>query len=182
MAARRSAASRWLAGLVFCLWGCSDMKVEDFADRQPILVLETFFAGRTEGWGIMQTRFGTLQKQFRIAAEGAWDPDTRTLHLTETYRFDDGRVDRLEWTIRRGDDGRYEGREPRVDGTASGRQAGNAFHWTYRRRSPAAGDRLLAFDDWFWLQPDGVLIARASVRRFGLEIATMSVFYRRLDP
>lgn len=110
-----------------------------------------------------------------------WDEPAQTLRLTETYRFDDGQVDRLEWAILRQEPGRYEGREPALVGTASGRQAGNAFHWVYQRRSPVADGTRLGFDDWFWLQPDGVLIARASVRRFGLEIATMSVFYRRLD-
>ncbi|MFO1037445.1 MAG: DUF3833 family protein [Geminicoccaceae bacterium] len=76
--------------------------------------------------------------------------------------------------------GRYEGREPRLLEPARGEQAGNAFHWTYRRNVPdAEGDTTLGFDDWFWLQPGDVLIARASVTKLGIEVATMSVFYRK---
>ena len=159
--------------------GCGEMKVEDFAGREPAFVLEDWFAGPAEGWGIMQSRFGTLRRQFRIDARGQWDAAARTLRLVETYRFDDGSEARLEWSIRRGADGSYEGDEPRLVGTAVGRQAGNAFHWVYTRRPPGSDDTRFTFDDWFWLQPGGVLIVRASVRRFGVEVATMSVFYRR---
>lgn len=162
--------------------GCGEMKVEDFAGREPAFVLEDWFAGPAEGWGVMQSRFGTLQRQFRIDAHGEWDADSRTLRLVETYRFDDGSEDRLEWSIRRLADGSYEGHEPRLVGAAEGRQAGNAFHWVYTRRVPGSDGTRFTFDDWFWLQPGGVLIVRASVRRFGVEVATMSVFYRRTGP
>ena len=97
--------------------------------------------------------------------------------LTERYRFDDRGVGELRWRIERQGDGRYVGSEPRLVGTARGEQAGNAFHWVYKRRLPQ-GDRLVAFDDWFWPQEGGVLISRASLSRFGIELATMSVFYR----
>ena len=166
--------------LTILLAGCSPMNIDDFQGKEPPLVLERFFDGDSEGWGIMQSRFGALQRQFRIDAVGRWDEAANTLHLTETYRFDDGQVDRLEWTIRRLDNGRYEGREPRLLEPAQGEQAGNAFHWTYRRNVPdAEGDTTLGFDDWFWLQPGDVLIARASVTKLGIEVATMSVFYRK---
>lgn len=169
-----------LAALAVLATGCGEMQVEDFAGREPAFVLEEWFSGPAEGWGVMQSRFGTLQRQFRITARGEWDAATRTLRLVETYRFDDGTEDRLDWSIRRGEAGGYEGSEAHLVGSATGRQAGNAFHWTYTRRAPSAGGTRLDFDDWFWLQPDGVLIVRASVRRFGVEVATMSVFYRRV--
>jgi hypothetical protein len=103
--------------------------------------------------------------------------------LTETYRFDDGQVDRLEWRIRRLGNSRYEGSEPRLLDTAAGEQAGNAFHWQYRRNVPSRdGDYNMTFDDWFWLQPNDVLIARASLTKLGFEVGTMSVFYQKTSP
>jgi hypothetical protein len=170
-----------LALALVMLAGCTSMKIDDFANRTPPLELERFFAGRSEGWGVMQSRSGTLLQQFRIEAEGSFDEATQTLRLEETYRFDDGHVDVLDWTIRRLGPGRYEGSEPRLTGPAQGEQAGNAFHWTYRRDVPQkeGGPRRLAFDDWFWLQPGPVLISRASVSRFGVELGTLSVFYRK---
>jgi len=157
------------------------MKIEDFAGKKPVLTLERFFAGQTRGWGVMQNRFGTFQRQFSIEATGAWDATSQSLKLTETYTFDDGQIDRLDWTIVRRGEGRYEGRETRIDGTATGRQAGNAYHWTYTRRVPAkdGSESSLGFDDWFWLIDEDTLAARASVTKFGIEIATLSVFYRK---
>ena len=157
------------------------MNIDEFANREPRLQLERYFEGRSEGWGVMQSRFGTLLQQFQIEADGRFDAATQTLHLTETYRFDDGHVDELRWTIRQVETGRYEGVEPKLDGKANGRQAGNAFHWVYSRDVPQAdgSERRLGFDDWFWLQPGNVLISRASVTKFGVEIGSLSVFYRK---
>lgn len=157
------------------------MKIEDFASKRPVLLLENFFAGATQGWGVMQNRFGTYQSQFSIKAHGGWDAANSTLHLTEIYTFDDGHVDTLEWTITKKSAGVYEGHEKRIDGTAKGEQAGNAYHWSYSRRVPSAdgSESTSGFDDWFWLQDDQTLIARASVTKLGVEVATLSVFYRK---
>lgn len=157
------------------------MKIEEFEGRKPALLLERYFSGTTLGWGIMQSRFGALQRQFRIEASGRWDEPSRTLSLTETYHFDDGQIDRLDWTIMKRDDHRYEGRETRIEDVAQGEQAGNAYHWRYSRSVPAkdGSETLLGFDDWFWLQDERTLVARASVTKLGIEIATLSVFYRK---
>lgn len=159
------------------------MNINDFTGKQPTFVLERFFEGRSQGWGVMQSRFGAFQQQFKIEASGRWDASAKTLRLTEIYTFDDGHIDKLEWTIRKTGEGSYEGREPRVDGVAKGEQAGNAYHWTYTRRVPSkdGSESSNGFDDWFWLQDEQTLIARASVTKFGVEVATLSVFYRKLD-
>lgn len=159
------------------------MNINDFTGKQPTFVLERFFEGRSQGWGVMQSRFGAFQQQFKIEASGRWDAAAKTLRLTEIYTFDDGHIDKLEWTVRKTGEGSYEGREPRVDGVAKGEQAGNAYHWTYTRRVPSkdGSESSNGFDDWFWLQDDKTLIARASVTKFGVEVATLSVFYRKLD-
>lgn len=163
------------------LASCAKMRVAEFAGRQPEMVLEQWFAGRTQGWGIVQDRFGKLQRQFQVEADGTWDSAEQTLRLTETWTFDDGQVDRLEWRIKKVGPGRYQGSEPRLVGEAVGEQAGNAFRWRYTRRVPMpdGGESRLDFDDWFWLQDERVLISRATVGRFGVEFASISLFYRK---
>lgn len=145
------------------------------------LVLEDFFAGETQGWGVSQNRWGKLQNQFAISAHGLWDADRRILQLTETYVFDDGHVDVVNWKIMREAKQRYVGRESTLVGSAKGEQRNNWFRWRYRRNVPGKGgsSSTLGFDDCFWLQEDGVLIARASITKLGIEVASMSVFYRK---
>ncbi len=163
------------------------MKIEDFRDRGPALVVERFFDGELEGHGLALSRFGSLQRLFFVRARGRFDPAEGVLHLTETYTYDDGQVDELHWTIRRDgaadEDGvaSYEGEEVRVAGAAVGRQAGNAFHWKYKRNVPDSegGESLLSFDDWFWLQDERSLVVQATISKI-VEIGTMTVFYRRL--
>jgi hypothetical protein len=163
------------------LTACTRMHVEDFARGRPELVLEQFFAGSTRGWGIVQDRFGRLQRQFHVEAQGEWNSAERTLRLTEVWSFDDGQVDRLEWRIRKLSPGQYRGSEPTLVGEAVGEQAGNAFRWRYTRRVPMSdgSDSRLNFDDWFWLQQGDVLISRAAIGRFGIEFASISLFYQK---
>lgn len=146
----------------------------------PTLRLEEFFDGAVTGWGVTQGRFGGLKNQFRIAAKGNWKARRSLLQLTETYSFDDGHIDTLTWKIEKGDGG-YRGKETRIPGFAEGKHDGNGLRWQYRRRVPqkGGGERLLSFDDRFWLQERDVLVSRASVTKFGVEIATISAFFVR---
>ena len=38
------------------------------------------------------------------------------------------------------------------------------------------------FDDWMFLQPDGVLINRATVSKFGINIGTVTLFFKKDSP
>ena len=158
------------------------MDIRAFDGKRPRFELETFFAGKLEGWGYTVSRFNTLQNQFKIAAKGKWHPATNTLALKETYTFDDGHTDVLNWTIVKQSATAYDGREDRIDGAAKGEQAGNAFHWTYKRDVPNRDGKTssLGFDDWFWLQEPNVMVAHASMTKLGIEVARLSAFYRKV--
>jgi hypothetical protein len=156
------------------------MKIENFAGRTPELVLENYFLGHTRASGIFEDRFGNLRRQFEVDITGTVDGDTLT--LDEHFIFADGETDRRVWTIRRIDENTYEGTADDVIGTAEGKVFGNALNWTYQV-DLAMGDRSLRvrFDDWLFLQPDGVLINRARVTKFGFEIGQVTLFFQRVD-
>jgi hypothetical protein len=158
------------------------VEIARFAGRTPRFELEKFFSGKLEGWGYTVSRFNTLQNQFKILAKGKWDASISTLSLKETYTFDDGHKDVLNWTIVKRSGSEYEGREDRIDGAAKGEQAGNAFHWAYRREVPDNEGKTssLGFDDWFWLQQPDVMVAHASMTKLGIEVARLSAFYRKI--
>ncbi len=156
------------------------MKIEDFAGRTPELVLEDYFLGQTRAWGVFEDRFGNLRRQFDVDITGTVDGDTLT--LDEHFTFSDGEKDRRVWTIRRIDENTYEGTADDVIGTARGKVAGNALNWTYQV-DLAMGDRSLRvrFDDWLFLQSDGVLINRARVTKWGFEVGQVTLFFRQVD-
>lgn len=164
-----------LSALLF-LTGCTTMKPADFAQGQPPLVLEDYFAGRTKAYGLFEDRFGTVRRQFTVDIAGTWDG--RTLVLDEFFRYDDGETERRTWTIDKLADGRYAGRAGDVVGTAQGKSAGNALNWRYVMDLKVGdGTWRVAFDDWMFLQADHVMINRARVNKWGIELGQVTLFF-----
>jgi hypothetical protein len=156
------------------------LKIDDFANTVPAFRPEVFFAQRLEGWGVLEGPTGALQKRFTVTAQGSRDGEV--IHFRETWTFDDGHVDTLNWRIRVEGDGRYTGAEDRVEGEAQGEVAGSAFHWTYTRETPQPDGKSikLNFDDWFFQIDEVVVIAKGVGGRLGLPFASAHVTYRAL--
>ncbi len=142
--------------------------------------LEDFFAGRTRCWGIFEDRFGKVRRSFVIDLDGVWSG--RELTLTEDFRYDDGERGRRVWTITPdGPDG-YVGRATDVVGEARGTVVGNTFTWRYTMILPVgSGTWRVRFVDSLMLQPDGVLLNRAFMSRFGVTLGSVSAVFRRWE-
>jgi hypothetical protein len=46
--------------------------IDDFKDTTPEFLPEEFFDGKLEGWAVLESLIGGLQKRATIAAEGRW--------------------------------------------------------------------------------------------------------------
>ena len=170
-----------LLGMIFLgvvLTGCGGMDIKKFEAATPQLVLEEYFAGKTRAWGIFEDRFGTLRRQFTVDIVGRWDG--RTLVLDERFVYRDGERDRRVWTIEKVGPNRYQGRADDVIGVATGEAKGNALSWRYNM-DLKVGDSTLRvhFDDWMFLQPDNVLINRARVSKWGVELGAVTLFFSK---
>ncbi len=164
--------------LTSILAGCSGMTPRDFAQSGPKLVIEEYFAGQTKAWGIFEDRFGTLRRQFTVLIDGKWDG--KTLTLDERFDYKDGEKDRRVWRITKKDKNTYEGKAADVLGVATGKASGNALNWTYEMDLKVGDGTLrVAFNDWMFLQPDGVLINRARVSKLGIDIGTVTLFFKK---
>ena len=68
-------------------------------------------------------------------------------------------------------------------GQAQGQAAGNALNWRYDMDLKVGeGTWRVNFDDWMFLQPDGVLMNRAKVKKFGLAIGSVTLFFMKSPP
>lgn len=169
-----------LAFLGLLLTGCGGMDIKQFETASPRLVLEDYFSGKTRAWGIFEDRFGTLRRQFTVDIKGTWDG--KTLTLDERFDYRDGEKDRRVWTIEKTGEDRYEGRADDVIGTAAGEAQGNALSWRYTMDLKVGDSTLrVRFDDWMFLQPDNVLINRARVSKWGVELGQVTLFFRKLS-
>jgi hypothetical protein len=160
------------------LSGCGTMNPRDFADSSQPLDLFDYFEGQTRAWGLFEDRFGRLRRQFQVDITGTVDGDT--LVLDESFLYADGERQQRSWTIRRTGESSYSGQAADVVGEAQGNTGGNALHWTYIM-DLKVGERQVrvAFDDWMFLQPDGVLLNRARVSKFGLEIGSVTLAFMK---
>ena len=156
------------------------MKPEDFANTQPRLEIESFFDGKVRAWGIFEDRFGKVRRQFTVDVDGTWDG--RQLVLDEHFLYSDGERERRIWTITKTGEYTYTGTAGDVIGTAQGKSSGNALNWSYDMNLKVGDDTWkVRFDDWMFLQPDGVLLNRAVVRRWGIVIGSVTLAFARAE-
>jgi hypothetical protein len=164
------------------LAACGSMQVQDFRDAEPRLQLEDYFAGETKAYGLFRDRFGDVRRQFVVEIDGDWNPETRTLTLDERFRYSDGETDRRVWTIEKTGPHSYRGTAGDVPGTATGEAYGNAFNWTYRVDLAVDGSTYrVTFDDWMFLQEDGILLNTADVTKWGFEVGTVTIAFREVE-
>ena len=149
------------------------------AGAASCFLIEEYFAGKTRAWGFFQDRFGKLRRQFVVDIDGRWDGENLT--LAEDFLYDDGQRERRTWKIRKTGAHSYEGTADGVLGSAQGRRRGNMLNWRYRfALKVGANIWTVHFDDWMFLQGDGVMINRAKVTKFGVKLGEITIAFTKL--
>jgi hypothetical protein len=163
--------------LIYCL-GCSSMKIEEFNGTTPELKLEEYFLGKTKGYGVVHDRFNKLQKQFVVEMDGKLEG--KILTLNEDFIYNDGTKQHRTWVVNIIDEHTYEGTAGDVIGKAHGKHAGQALNWSYTLRLPIYGKEYnVDFDDWMYLQKDNILINRALMSKFGINLGEIAIFFQK---
>ena len=161
------------------LSACSEIEINTYAERRPVLELFDYFQGTTRGWGIVEDRTGRVLRQFVVDIQGSINSADQ-LVLEEDFVWGDGETSRRVWSISRHLDGTYSGRADDVVGVARGRAAGNALNWNYLLDLQVAGKTwTIRFDDWMYLQPDRVLINRAGMSKFGVRVGDITITFTK---
>lgn len=161
----------------FALSACSSITVQQYAENTPRFDLIDFFSGDTRGWGIVQSRNGTLLRQFVVDIDGQINADGQ-LVLTEDFVWSDGEISQRIWTINQNEPGHYSGLAADVIGQAQGKAAGNVLNWSYDLNLEVDGSTWkIRFDDWMFLQQDNVLINRALMKKFGFRVGEITIVF-----
>ncbi len=165
--------------LLFLLAGCVGVDIEEYADSEPRLDIAEYFSGTTRAWGMVQDYTGEVQRRFTVEIQGSYVDDTLT--LDESFVFSDGETDRRVWTFERIDEHHWVGSANDVEGQVEARQYGHAFHMNYPLEIDING-RMISFtmDDWMYLQPDGRLINRTAMRKFGVTLGEITLVFEKL--
>lgn len=168
-----------LASLLL-LAGCGGMEIEDFEGTEPVFVPEDYFPGQTRVWGVFYDRSGNVRRQFTADVEGRIEDGV--LILDESFQFKDGETDTRIWRLQNEGDGRYTGTANDVIGTAEIRTAGQAINLNYDVDLEVDGTSYqVHFDDWLILQPDDVVMNRATVTKFGFTVGELFAFFQKVE-
>jgi hypothetical protein len=148
------------------------------------LELEEFFDGRLVAHGQFQDILGTVRRQFVVTIDGDWDGER--LRLVEDFVYEDASTEQRIWTLKKTGDETWEGTAPGVIGVAVGEERGDRFNWRYTIDLPVpAADGTaetvrVTFDDWMWLLSDDRLFNRAYMRRAGVTLGDVSIWFEKL--
>jgi hypothetical protein len=151
------------------------------SDRE--LELEQFFDGELVAYGQFQDIFGTVRRQFTVKITGDWDG--QRLLLVEDFVYEDGATEQRVWTLVKTGDETWRGTAPGVIGEAVGVEKGDRFNWRYTIDLPvpaadgAAETVRVTFDDWIWLQSDNRAFNRAYMKRYGVDVGDVSIWFEK---
>jgi hypothetical protein len=170
----------WIALLagVILLTSCGTTEVEHYKNRQPVLNLEDFFSGTTEAWGMFRKRDGEVVKRFHVIINGK--RENKQFILDERFSYDDGSIQTRVWTLHKNDLDEWIGVADDVKGDAIGKIAGNTLRWQYTLLLPVDGSVYeMHMDDWMYLIDENSMINRTSMRKFGLEMGEVTLFFQK---
>ena len=163
--------------ILLVLTGCaSTMKPTDFKNQKPRLIIEDYLSGNVKAWGVLQNRSGKVTRQFKANLNGKWDGSQ--LVLDEVFNWTDGEKQTRQWIITKIDENNYEGTASDVVGKARGYSYGPAFKFEYVLLVPIKGKNVkITFDDWIFMQDERVAINRATMTKFGVKVAELTVMF-----
>lgn len=144
----------------------------------PKLDLEDYFEGPVIAHGQFQDLFGTVSRRFVVDMNGEWDGETLT--LTEDFTYSDGYEEQRVWTLTKTGDDTWSGSADGVIGSALGTEKDDTFNWKYQIDLPLPdGSVRVSFDDWMWRLDDKRVLNRAYMKKFGLDVGEVIIFFEK---
>jgi hypothetical protein len=166
---------------LLALSACSSPQPDRYAQQLPRLDVQRYFNGALDAHGMFQDRSGEVIKRFVVAMQCRWDGDSGV--LDEQFRYADGSTQQRIWTLRRTGPDTFSATAPDVVGTAHGKVAGNALHWTYVLALPVDGKTIeVDMDDWMFLIDDKVMLNRTRMSKYGVDLGSVTLSFSRRAP
>lgn len=159
--------------------GCATQNIQTYQNAKPKLDMHKFFLGKIDGYGMFQGRSGEVKKRFYVDIEATHEGDD-VIVLNEKFDWADGTTSQRIWRLTEQANGQWVGIAGDVIGQAKGEVAGNAFHWQYVLDLPVNDKTYkVNFDDWMYLVTDDVMLNRAVMSKFGVELGSVTLSMQR---
>jgi len=164
----------------FLLIASCSTSIDNYRDQTPYFALETFFNGKLRAFGMVQDYSDKVTRRFSVDMIGTWQGNEGVLE--EDFVYADGEQQRRVWYLTKLADGRYQGRADDVVGTALGSVEGFALNWHYTLQVPIDGNIMeFQLDDWMYLVEEDRLLNRATMKKFGIPVAEITLYIERVE-
>ncbi len=159
--------------------GCATQNIQAYQNTTPTLDMHQFFSGQIDGWGMFQGRNGEVKKRFYVDINATHEGDN-VIVLDERFAWADGTKSQRVWRLTQQADGRWKGVAGDVIGEANGEVVGNTLHWQYLLALPVDGKTYeVNFDDWMYLIDKDVMLNRSVMKKYGVELGSVTLSMHR---
>ncbi|WP_417806378.1 DUF3833 domain-containing protein [Thioclava sp.] len=160
-------------------FGYPAQRLSDYASESPSFDIREAFEGPVEAHGMIYGPTGRVTSRFRAMMVGTFTNEGGVIN--EKFHYASGRTQNRAWNIRFADDGTISSTADDIEGVATMAQRGNALEMHYKLRLPEdAGGHVLDVTDWIYQMPDGTLLNRSQMRKFGIKVAELFAVMRRM--
>ena len=163
-----------LMALLGLLNACANVRVNDYRNNEPSLVLEQFFNGQLTAHGVIKNRGGKVTRYFNATIDAHWDQGVGT--LAEYFWFNDGEEQSRQWTLMPTGNGRYIATAGDVIGEGDANLAGNSLFLDYVLRVPYNDGTVdVRIDDRMYLVNPHTLINESGMYKFGFKVGSIAL-------
>ncbi|NOJ18102.1 DUF3833 domain-containing protein [Vibrio jasicida] len=160
------------------LLGACSADIDNYQPATPAFDLFGYFEGDVKAWGMVQDYTDKQTRRFEVDIVGTVKGNELT--LVEDFVFDDGELDQRIWVITRLEDGTYQGKADDIIGVAIGKEMGNALQWQYDFELKMDDSTItVSFDDWLYRQDEMHVFNLTKIKKFGVEVGTITLFFQR---
>jgi Protein of unknown function (DUF3833) len=139
-----------------------------------------FFLAPTAGRGVVRDRFGRTIDRCDIATEGRWDHNHGALHFDETYTYQNGRAETLNWAFSPNAQGRMTATEASVSSPVRGWRDGQDYRLQFKRLGAPPLERAqVRYDVRFTLMQPDMALKTVRLKLFGVTVGVLTAFHRR---
>lgn len=150
---------------------------EDYAQSDETFDLTRHLNGPIDCDGVIYGPTGRVTSRFRAEFDAQWDGNQGGMR--EHFHYDTGVEQVRQWSLTLLEDGQIEATAPDVIGVGTGRQMGSAVVLNYRIKLPEqSGGHVLNAVDWMYLTPNGTIMNRSQLSKFGIQVAEIVAVMR----
>ncbi|WP_116134702.1 DUF3833 domain-containing protein [Tropicimonas sp. IMCC34043] len=145
---------------------------KDYAGTTPAFDPRTTLGGEMMSEGIIYGPDGRVASRFTARMVGTWTETGGT--LAEEFTYADGETQNREWHIVDTGPNSFTATASDIVGEARGEVSGATLQMRYRLKlAESAGGHTLDVTDWLYLAPDGTILNKSEMRKFGIKVAEL---------